>query len=199
MTTDEQKTPEMISSNPQASADSQEPWVAVGKIVKTTGLNGWVKVSLLSDNPSRFKKGARLYLKRRSGEVKEEIVVNAVKEHYMGETLNLLFDGIKNCEEAAGLVNSYLVIPKNLRQKLRDKNTFYPDELADMQVLSPEGDVVGHVVALESEVPSPYLVTQIDELGEVLIPFRKVFISEIDRKARTLRLVEPASVHALSG
>ena len=132
-------------------------------------------------------------------EVKEELVVNAIKEHFSGAMLNVLFEGIRDCDEAAGLINSYLVIPRNLRQKLRDKNSFYADELADMQILSPEGDVVGLVVRLESEVPSPYLVTQINELGEVLIPFRKVFISEIDRKTRTVKLVEPASVHALSG
>lgn len=197
MAADEQKTPEIVSSTPQVSTDSQEPWVAVGKIVKTVGLKGWVKVSLLSDNPSRFKRGARLYLKRRSREVNEEIVVNAVKEHFSGAMLNVLFEGIKDCDEAASLINSYLVIPQNLRQKLRDKNSFYPDELADMQVLSPEGEVVGRVVRLELDVPSPYLVTKIDELGEILIPFRKVFISEINREARTLRLKEPASVHAL--
>lgn len=199
MTTDEQKRPETTSSSPQTLADSQEPWVDVGKIVKTVGVRGWVRVTLLSDNPSRFKKGARLYVKRRSREVNEEVVVNAVKEHFSGEMLNLLFEGIKDCDQAAGLVNSYLVIPQNLRQKLRDKNSFYPDELVDMQVLSPEGDLVGRVVRLESEAPSPFLVTQIDDLGEILIPFRKVFVSEIDRKARTLRLAKPASVHALSG
>jgi ribosomal 30S subunit maturation factor RimM len=54
---------------------------------------------------------------------------------------------------------------------------------------------VGTVLKLEADAPSPYLVVDSREYGEVLIPFRKVFFAEISKKKARLRLSQELSVH----
>lgn len=194
-----------VMAQPQATAPKtavspawqDENWIVIGKIRKTVGLQGWLRVGILTDFPERFKPGKKVFIQKNSGDP-EKFTIGAWREHFTGTALDLKIVGVDNCEDAQAFVNAMIVLPKADREKLRSDSEFYPDELEGMQVISPEGGVVGKVLRLESELPSPYVLIQTDDSREVMIPFRKVFISSIDRKTRTVRLVEPLSFHILA-
>jgi 16S rRNA processing protein RimM len=177
------------------AAEDQGDWAVVGRVLKTVGLKGWLRIGLETDNPERFLEGARLFVRLNSGSP-ESVVVAEVKEHFSGNKLEVRFEGIKSSEQAARFVSALMVIPKHERQALAE-GSFYSDELDGMEVIDPDGKTSGKVKKLESEVPSPYLIVISDKKNEVLVPFRKVFIKNIDRESAKIELTEPLSVHIL--
>ena len=48
---------------------------------------------------------------------------------------------------------------------------------------------------MEADAPSPYLVVSTKDKGEVMIPFLRKFVGKIDKKNRTIKLVEQISFH----
>lgn len=171
-----------------------DSWVVIGKVRRTVGLHGWIRVGLNTDYPERFSPGSRILVKRLSGEP-QPVEIEDWREHFSGDAIEIKFAGIDDCDAARSFVNTLLVIHRDERAELQDDSEFYPDELAGMQVVEPDGNVSGVVETLEAEVASPYLVVKTSEGLEVMIPFRKVFISSVDRQTRQIKLVEPVSFH----
>jgi len=178
----------------KSSSQQDDKWIVIGKVRKTVGLQGWLRVGIMTDFPERFKPGNSVYVQYVSGDV-QTVVVSDWRDHFSGTALEVKFVGADDCESAAKFVNTVLVIPRSEREKLSSNTEFYPDELEGMKVISPEGEVVGSVLKLESDQPCPFILVNTDKDGEVMIPFRKVFIRAIDRKAGTVKLVEPISYH----
>ena len=166
--------------------------VVIGKIVKTVGLKGWLKVNILTDSLDRFGEGEVLTVRRANNSL-ERWKVLRTKPHFTGTRIDILFDGIADCDEASDLVSCYLVIRKSERAKLPE-GSFYNDELEGMSVFSG-GLSVGTVVRLESEVPSPYIDIDAGEMGEVMVPFRKEFIDSISRDEQKVILKHDITFH----
>lgn len=185
------KTTKVIESAPQ-----DDRWIVIGQIRKTVGLQGWIRVGVLTDFPERFKPGNQVLVQKNDKDP-EPYTIGEWRSHFSGTALELRFAGFDDCESAQALVSAMIVIPKTEREELRSDSEFYPDELEGMQVVSPQGEVVGKVLKLETDIPCPYVAIQTDDDREVLVPFRKVFIRSIDRKTRTLQLVEPLSFHLI--
>lgn len=179
------------------ASDEQSEWVAIGRILKTIGLDGWVRVSLMTDYPDRFVSGARFHFQTRSGSP-VPCQVSEIRENYDGNILEMRFAGLNDRDAAMPFTGAYLVIPKSEREP-SDDQSFYPDEIQGLDILSPQGEKVGRVVRLEAEVPSPYLVVESLSHGEVLIPFRRVFFAEISKKKGLLRLKDELEVHVPVG
>jgi 16S rRNA processing protein RimM len=180
--------------NRQENSAQEDSWIVIGKVRRTVGLKGWLRIGMNTDYPERFSPGSQVLVKRLTGEP-EPVEIENWREHFSGDAVEIKFVDIDDCDAAATFVNTLLVIPRSEREQLSDNSEFYPDELAGMQVIGPAGEVSGEVVSLEAEAASPYLVVKISDGAEVLIPFMKVFISSVDRKTRQIKLVEPVSFH----
>lgn len=176
-----------------AGQNEQSDWVAIGKILKAIGLDGWVRLSIMTDFPERFESGAEYHFQTRAGSP-VPCTIDEVREHFSEEILEVKFAGLDSREAVMPFTGAYLVIPKSEREPADDAS-FYPDEIQGLEVLSPEGKKVGRVLKLEADAPSPYLVVETAEYGEVLIPFRKVFFAEISKKKALLRLKDDIRVH----
>ncbi len=186
--------PRISGLNKQVSLTEDDTWIVVGKVRRTVGLKGWVRVGLNTDFPERFSPGSRVLVKRLTGEP-EPVKIGDWRSHFSGDAIEIKFAEVDDCDAAASFVNTLLVIPKSEREELCDDSEFYPDELPGMQIIGPDGKVSGVVVSLEAEAANPYLVVTTNNGSEVMIPFLKVFISAIDRKARQIKLVEPIVFH----
>lgn len=169
-----------------------DKWVVVGKVVKAIALKGWVRVNLMTDNPNRFSDNAVVSALHKGGEI-EPLKILESKEHFSGTRLDVLFEGIDDCDQATCLISCLLVIPKSERAKL-PKGSFYDDELKGMTVIF-DGKDVGCVLSLESNIPCPYISIDAGKLGEVLVPYRKEFIKNIDRLTRKVLLKQDISFH----
>ena len=189
------KKPDIICIK-SASAVSQEDdnWIVIGRVRKTVGLQGWLRVGLMTDFPDRFEPGEELLLKKRFGEP-ESVVISEWRPHFAENTVDIKLEEAEDCEAASAYVNTLVVIPKDEREELDSDEEFYPDQLEGMRVLSPEGKACGTVLKMEADAPCPYLLVKSDGADEVMIPFRHNFISSISKEDRTIFLVEPISFH----
>ena len=61
--------------------------------------------------------------------------------------------------------------------------------------MSPDGKNCGKVIRMEADAPCPYLVVDTNGSGEVMIPFLHKFVGNVNKKDRTLKLVEDISFH----
>lgn len=186
---------EIVSLKPgKAENKPDDLWIAIGQVRKTVGLKGWLRIGLMTDYPDRFQPGSQLFVQKRFGEP-ETVVVSEWRGHFTDTAIDVKFEGADDCDAAAAFVNAMLVIPRSEREKLRSNTEFYPDELCGMQVVGPDGQPSGKVIKLEADAPCPYLLVQLPDSTEVMIPFRKIFIKSVDRAAGMVRLVEPVSFH----
>lgn len=186
--------PRNLHLNKQVSSAEDDTWIVIGKVRRTVGLKGWVRIGLNTDFPERFSPGNQVLVKRLTGEP-EPVEIGDWREHFSGDAIEIKFAGVNDCDAAASFVNTLLVIPKSAREKLRNDSEFYPDELSGMQVVGPDGKVSGVAVSLEADAALPYLVVKTNNGSEVMIPFLKVFIGSVDRMARQIKLVEPVVFH----
>jgi 16S rRNA processing protein RimM len=175
------------------SKKESDSWIAIGKLLRCVGLDGWVRVSIMTDYPERFAEGVEYHFQKKTGAL-QPCRIAEVRDHFSGNMVELRFAGYEHRDAITGFVGSYLVIPKSERAKADDES-FYPDEIKDLDILDPEGKKVGRVVSLEADVPSPYLVISSDDYGEILVPFRKVFFSRISKKNKLLQLKDQLITH----
>ncbi|MBF0409214.1 MAG: 16S rRNA processing protein RimM [Candidatus Riflebacteria bacterium] len=170
--------------------------VTVGRIAKTVGLDGWLKVVSFSDFPERFEPGEKLW--RESDDIDHPSLL--VKDARCGKndtSYEVLFAGYEDVESAKAILGEKLFVPRSERFDLPE-DCFYPDELTGLKVLSPEGKVEGEVLELDDSVPQPYITVKTPLHGEVMIPFKKVFIASIDLSEGNLVLNTPISMHVLT-
>ena len=182
-----------LKARKKAEAEEQN-YVTIGLVRKTVGLDGWLRITLLTDYPDRFQPGSELLFKKRSGEP-VKAVVEDWRDHFSETAIEIKLEGADDCDEAAAYINTSIVIPKDEREEL-EEDEFYPDEFEGMTVLSPEGKIDGKVSRFEAEAPCPYLEIKLTNGStEIMVPFRKEFIESVDKKNRTVRLVQPVSFH----
>lgn len=168
-------------------------WVPIARVLRTVGLEGWVRVNILTDFPHRFVEGAEFHLQKGNGSF-VPCKIDGVREHFRQNFMELKFFDFADCDAASEIVGDYIVIPKSERREVGDQS-FYPDEIKNLDLLAPDGTKAGTIKCLEAEVPSPYLVIDSPDYGEVLIPFRKAFFAEISKSGGYLKLSDDLITH----
>ena len=132
----------------------------VGRVLAPWGLKGHVKVENLSDNPTRFREGARYSIGER------EYGCEEARRH--GRNLVIRLEGFTTREEAAGLRGSLLEIPLGDAPSLPE-GTYYHYQIIGLRVRTTDGRFLGEVVELLETGSNEVYVVRGPE-GEVLIP-----------------------------
>ena len=153
-------------------------FLTVGRIVRTIGLKGEVKVYPTTHfRDSRFKVGNHLLLSK-DGETLKEVTIKA--HHKNGNVDQLVFNEFSTIEEVEGFVGFYLYVEKD-RKFLKKDNYFYSD-LVGLDVYFDNGKFIGKVSNIEEY--ASYSTLRVVQEGknakDVLIPFLNAFISEVD-------------------
>ena len=157
--------------------------MAVGRILKTYGLRGWVKLEALTTNPRRFRKGNTFILEGETAE--ERLVLEEAKE--VQGALTAKFQGLENREQAAALVGKLLfVTARELGESPQD--SFWEHQLLGLEVITMDGDRLGEVVEVMETGANDVLVVEGDR--EYLIPMIAEVVKEIDLDSGTI-MVKP--------
>ena len=159
-------------------------YVKVGKISQTHALKGELKIKSDSGfKDERFKVGASLFVIE-NNEYKEL----KVKSYRTMKDYDLLsFEGYNSIDDVMFMVHKDLYA-KYDRSLLEDGEYFYSD-LVDLEVYQGEKKV-GIVKSL-SELPQcKYLIIEKLNKKEVMIPFLREFILDIDLKEKRIDVVE---------
>lgn len=161
------------------NSNSQE-YVSIGRILDSHGVVGFAKIYLLTDYPERFKKLKEVFLFRENN-LLSKLKIEQIRE--TDKNLLIKFDLFKNPEEVKAHKGCYIKIPSEQKLNL-PKDTFYFDDLRNLEVFNKEGFYLGKVTDVYEE---PNVILEITkDKKEVMLPFVKEFISEVKIKEKKI-------------
>ena len=171
--------PTTSGSTPQQQPDNL---VAVGVVLRAHGSDGRVRVQSETDNPQRFRKGARLIAGDR------ELLVEHVQQAPNGSLL-LRFTGIAARGDASALQGETLYIPADEAPDA-PPGTYYHYQLVGMSVVSEAGDRLGTLTEIiATGANDVYVVTA--ESAELLLPALADVIVNVDVQANSMTAAVP--------
>lgn len=162
--------------------------IVVGRLRKPHGLKGDVAVFPLTDDPAAvFTRGRELWVLDLAGQITAGPLVVAHGRDYHREWL-LKFAGIDSRDSLEPHRDRFLAVPEDTLPPLADDEIRLAD-LVGFACRRPSGEPLG-LVSNVYELPSGITLEIQGPKREFLLPFRKAFVLETDRAARTL-VIEP--------
>ncbi|HEY8281334.1 MAG TPA: ribosome maturation factor RimM [Leifsonia sp.] len=176
-----------------AAPRPDETQLRVGRLMKAHGLKGAIKVELYTDEPEkRFVPGAVFTLQ----------VPTASKWH--GKTLQLVelrwynghavafFAGVDDRSEAESLIKAILWVSQDVKELPDEDDAWYDHQLVGLTAVR-DGAPVGTVARVD-HLPAQDLLAIKTADGEVLVPFVKAIVPEVDLAAGTVTLTPPTGL-----
>lgn len=156
--------------------------VAVGLVLRAHGSDGRVRVQPETDNPQRFRKGARLLAGDR------ELHVERVQRMPDGSLL-LRFAGITVRGDAAALAGETLCVPADEAPEA-PPGTYYHYQLLGMSVANEAGERLGALTEIiATGANDVYVVT--GESAELLLPALGDVVLSVDVGANSMTVAVP--------
>jgi 16S rRNA processing protein RimM len=172
----------MVQTSPE---QHQTEWATIGQVVALFGVQGELKVRLLTDIPRRFEQLGTVYV----GPAHHPHVVQRVRP-YKGEMILLKLKGFDDASTAASLRNADLCIPLDDLAPL-PPGSYYQHDILGLRVFTLDetylGNVVDIIVTGSNDV---YAVKMPGSHGstQALIPAIKDVIKQIDLQKHTMHI-----------
>jgi 16S rRNA processing protein RimM len=161
--------------------------VTVGRIGRPHGIRGDVVVGVRTDEPeARFAVGARLDTDPPG---KGPLTVAAVR--WQSGELIVRFKGIRDRTVAGELVGTWLSIDSAALAPLDDPDEFRDHELVGLTVRTAAGVVVGEVTDVLHHGQDLLVVKPASAGAEILVPFVKAIVTDVDIAGGTLVIDPP--------
>ena len=157
--------------------------ITIGKIVNTHGLNGALKVKSFTDfKEQRYAKGTPLYIAFE----RDYILVTIVSQKEIKNLDLIIFKEFTHINQVEKYKGCDLLINKELIHEL-EEDDYYFDQIIGMDVY--DGDkFLGKCEDIRDYPQGELLVVKIDG-KQILIPFRKEFIQEVNLKENKLTII----------
>ena len=160
------------SRNSEPVPDTPKDAVVVGRIIRSHGLDGSLRIQSLSDNPTRFQAGNTLTI---AGQTR--IVASC---HHLPDGHALLrLEGLNDPYAARRLSGEWLIAPTDSEPQLPE-GEYYHYQLVGLTVITDQGENLGTIQeVLETGSNDVYVVAS-DSGEEVLLPAIEQVIKRID-------------------
>lgn len=147
----------------------------VAKILTTHGLNGEVKVQVITDFPEdRFETGVKLKLKN------SEQVLTVKAGRLFKQFWLVQFEEITSIDQAEKLRGQILVISEEDQQELPEGFYYYHDILG-CQVLDQEsGEKIGKIIEIETPGANDIWLVKEDNGKEFWLPYIDQVVKKVD-------------------
>lgn len=162
-------------------------WVAVGKVTRTHGVRGCVKVFPYGETLQQLQPGGQVFVATGAGGAPRPLTIASLGRHK--RLLLICFDSIDSTDQAQALVGCDIQLPQT-HLPPTEPDEYYHYQLLGLRVRSTDGRQLGTLTSiLETGPHDVYVVT--DENGrELLLPAVADVILEIDLKDRGM-VVDP--------
>ena len=160
-----------------------EEWVIIGKVLKTHGLKGGLKVASYTDIPGRFQQLEQVILEASDGR-RAVGTLSSVRE--LGAEVILGFKEIISIEDAQAYVHGWVKVPQSEVAPLPE-NSYYHNDLIGMEVSFEEGELLGAIEAIIETGSNDVWAVRKDG-KEVLIPAIRQVIKEVDLQQKRVIL-----------
>ncbi|MBN1501893.1 MAG: 16S rRNA processing protein RimM [Spirochaetes bacterium] len=163
-------------------------YIRVGKILGTFGLDGSLKVKIITDFPERFDDGNQLYINI-NGFYKKQIIKDSTL--LKDRLVRVKFNGVDGMESAQTLIDYELFVDSaeiDLSRNSLDENTFYQFEIVGLDVFY-KGKPFGVLKEVIEAGGGDTLV--IERNGkEFFVPFVRSMVS-VDLEKKEILLTPP--------
>ena len=169
---------------------SYPEWAILAQLVRPQGRHGEIVADLLTDFPERFADRKRLYFL-----VSETSPVplreTGLEHHWLHKgRIVLKFSGVDSIDEAEKLRDLYVAIPAGERAPLGDDSIYIADLInCEVVDLTAAPKRIGLVKDLDRE--AGLLIVQPVKGDEILIPFAKAYLVNIDPSAKRIEMRLP--------
>lgn len=150
---------------------SRPPELRIGRVQRAHGINGAVRVELLTDFRDRFQRGSEIDVAGR------HLTVATSREHDGG--LLVTFEGVADREAAQTLVGAYCTAPLSTAREL-PADHFYQFQLVGLTVFDSRRQRELGKVSEVLTYPANDVLRVVDGRTEVLIPLVKTVVLAID-------------------
>ena len=167
----------------------------VGRLVKAHGLKGALKLELYTDDPDRrFVPGATFTLQVPESSPWHGKTLTVREFKWMNSHPVVFFEGIDDRTAAESVVRAILWIEEDAASAQSEDDAWYDHQLMGLDVVR-DGAVIGRVVRVD-HLPAQDLliVTPAGQDTEVLVPFVKAIVPEVDIAAGRVVVTPPAGL-----
>ncbi|THE07110.1 ribosome maturation factor RimM [Microbacterium oleivorans] len=178
------------------SAPSARTQLRVGRLVKAHGLKGALKLELFTDDPDgRFVPGAVFTLQVPESSPWHGKTVTVKEFKWMNSHPVVFLDGIDDRSGAESIVRAILWVDQDSTAPVVEDDAWYDHQLVGLDVVR-EGAVIGRVSRIDHFPSQDLLSVQLtgDQDREVLVPFVRAIVPEVDMAARRLVVTPPAGL-----
>ena len=166
--------------------------VCVAKIGKSVGLDGKLRLHILSDFTEQFQKGSEYFLDNANTKI-------TIKSYQNGR---VAFEGIDNVEDAKTLTNKLLYVDKQSSAKycnLGENEFFYFDIIdcviiENSQILGKIADINRYAnidyltIQTPQELISEYAKQDIKIPSNFLLPYQDKYIKKVDLSKKQIKV-----------
>jgi 16S rRNA processing protein RimM len=156
----------------------------IGKVVKTHGVKGKVKVAYFGEDLHRFSLYREIFIKDDKGRPEPYEILEAIPQP---PRLILRLNGIEKVEEAEPLIGREIFIEKKALFELGEGEYYWMD-LLGMKVETREGKRIGKVREIFPTGANDVYVVE-GKRGEILLPATEEVIQSIDLKKGVMKVL----------
>jgi len=170
-------------------------WVTIALLVKARGVRGEIAAENLSCGAERFQgiENGRLFGKGCPPEGRP-VVVDSAWEH--GGRVILKFSGVDSMSVAEVLAGLELCVPERERPPAPE-GEYYQSDLIDCELWTRGGNLLGKVTGLESYGGPSLLEVKTPAGKELLVPFVRSLLVEVDLPHKRLVMDPPEGLTEL--
>lgn len=172
----------------------------VGRLVKAHGLKGALKLELYTDDPDgRFVPGAVFTLQVPESSPWHGKSITVREFRWMNTHPVAFFEGVDDREAAEALVRAILWIDQDAEASAPEDDAWYDHQLVGLDVVR-DGVKVGRVIRVDHFPAQDLLIVRPSTgsgtggSGEVLVPFVKAIVPEVDVAAGRVIVTPPAGL-----
>ena len=166
--------------------DGGRSWLIAGYVRKPHGVHGDVLVEIVTDFPERLEAGVRFGVGPESG---PEAFFEAHSVRYHKGRWLLAVKGIRDRDTVEEWRGRCLFLPERSLDELPE-GYYYEHHLVGLACVSPSGEPLGEVTAMENDGPQARLVVRRGS-REFLVPYVPQIVTAVDLDAGTMTLDAP--------
>lgn len=180
----------MSDAAPPRSPKPARTQLRVGRLVKAHGLKGALKLELYTDDPDgRFFPGATFTLQVPTSSPWHGKPLTVREFKWMNTHPVAFFEGVDDRSAAEELVRAILWIDEDAAAVPAEEDAWYDHQLVGLDVVR-DGEVVGRVARVDHMPAQDLLIVSVGD-REVLVPFVKAIVPEVDMAAGRVVVTPP--------
>lgn len=160
-------------------------FLAVGQVVGAHGVQGELRVEILSDDPQRFARLERVFL---GPDDENPVACHIESSRLHGGRVLLKLEGYDDRTAAEGLRQTMVFVPIEEAIPL-EEGEYFEHQIVGLEVWTTGGELLGEVVdILYSPANEVYVVRRPGERREILIPAIADVVQDVDLDAGRLTI-----------